>query len=117
MPWMNPGLPQKKAAGVSYKAPLFFGDQTSVDQFVVESKKAKPFSTVSINTIRIQCHLIFLHRHAVTSQREICLQSSSRYHALDETAVSGCSCRHDFPVYFINLKHGERLEVSNLVAT
>lgn len=72
------GLPRKKAAGVSYKAPLlgplFFGDQTSVDQFVAESKKAKPLSTVSINIIHIQWHLIFLHRHAVTLQQEICFE-------------------------------------------
>ena len=36
------------------------------------------------------------------------LRSSNRYHALDETAVFGCGCRHEFPLLFINLKHGER---------
>ncbi len=36
------------------------------------------------------------------------LPSNSRYRALDETAIFGCACRHDFPVKFINLKHGER---------
>ena len=36
------------------------------------------------------------------------LRSSQRYHALDETAVFGSACRHEFPHMFINLKHGER---------
>ncbi len=33
---------------------------------------------------------------------------NSRYKALDETALFGCACRHEFPHKFINLKHGER---------
>ena len=36
------------------------------------------------------------------------LRSASRYKALDETAVFGYSCRHEFPGKFLNLKHGER---------
>ena len=28
--------------------------------------------------------------------------------ALDETAIFGCICRHEFSVKFINLMHGER---------
>lgn len=36
------------------------------------------------------------------------LRSSTRYKALDETAVFGCACRHEFPLMFVNLKHGER---------
>ena len=36
------------------------------------------------------------------------LRSRSRYHALDETAVFGAVCRHDFPIRMLNLKHGER---------
>ena len=36
------------------------------------------------------------------------LRSSNRYKALDETAVFGCACRHEFPLMFIDLKHGER---------
>ncbi len=30
------------------------------------------------------------------------------YFKLDETAIFGCACRHEFPLFFINLKHGER---------
>ena len=45
------GLPRKKSAGVSYKAPLlgsvFFEDQSLVDQFVAQNKKTKSMSTVS----------------------------------------------------------------------
>ena len=44
-------LPRKKSAGVSYQDPLlgslFFGDQSNVDQFVAESSKTKPVSSVS----------------------------------------------------------------------
>ena len=36
------------------------------------------------------------------------LRSSRRYHALDETALFGCTCRHEYPRLFINLRHGER---------
>ena len=43
------------------------------------------------------------------------LRSSSRYHALDETAVFGCACRHEFPWLFVNLKHGERSVQKNVI--
>ena len=36
------------------------------------------------------------------------LRSANRYRALDETAVFGYCCRHEFPGKYINLKHGER---------
>ena len=36
------------------------------------------------------------------------LRSATRYRALDETAVFGVACRHEFPVLFLNLKHGEK---------
>jgi hypothetical protein len=41
------------------------------------------------------------------------LRSRSRFHALDETAVLGAVCRHDFPIRMLNLKHGEKCVVSN----
>ena len=40
------------------------------------------------------------------------LRSSNRYKALDETALFGCGRRHEFPLMFINLKHGERYYIS-----
>ena len=36
------------------------------------------------------------------------IRSSTRYHGLNETAVFGCACRHEIPLMFISLKHGER---------
>lgn len=36
------------------------------------------------------------------------LRSLKRYKALDETALFGVACRHEFPAAFVNLKHGER---------
>ena len=41
------------------------------------------------------------------------IRSASRYKALDETAVFGYCCRHEFPGKFINLKHGERLQINS----
>ena len=38
------------------------------------------------------------------------LRSHQRYSALDETAVFGSACRHEFPHLFIDLKHGERFD-------
>ncbi len=35
------------------------------------------------------------------------LRSASRFHKLDETALFGSACRHEMPLYFFNLKHGE----------
>lgn len=36
------------------------------------------------------------------------LQSNVRYSKLDETAVMGAACRHEYPLLFLNLRHGER---------
>ncbi len=36
------------------------------------------------------------------------LRSANKFKALDETALFGYSCCHDFPWRFISLKHGER---------
>ena len=36
------------------------------------------------------------------------LRSANRFAALHETGVMGVVCRHEFPIYFINLCHGER---------
>ena len=34
--------------------------------------------------------------------------SKGRFDALDETAISGISCKHGFSMKFLNLKGGER---------
>ena len=36
------------------------------------------------------------------------IKSRGCYEALDETAVSGLSCKHGIPLRFLNLKGGER---------
>ena len=38
------------------------------------------------------------------------LRSKGRYKALDETALAGVVSRHEFPLKFFSLCHGERLE-------
>ncbi|XP_065068720.1 uncharacterized protein LOC135694019 [Rhopilema esculentum] len=37
------------------------------------------------------------------------LRSKLQYKKLDITGVFGCSCKHDIPGCFLNMKHGERL--------
>lgn len=90
------GLPRKKAAGSSHRGALhgnlFFSDQATVDEFVAEANSLKSMSK--------DCHN-FLAGDA--------MRSSTRYQALDETALFGASCHHEFPSLFCNLKHGERL--------
>jgi len=36
------------------------------------------------------------------------LRSSNRFAALEEAGIMGVVCRHEFPLCFINLCHGER---------
>lgn len=90
------GLPRKKAAGTSHRDPLhgdlFFGSQTAVDEYVASYQTGQKMTKACSN---------FLAGDS--------LRSSRRYHALDETALFGCACRHEFPRLFISLKHGERL--------
>ena len=102
------GLPRRKSAGQSHRQPLhgslFFKDQHEVDEHIAGAKGQKhdKVKTRSSMYIPYTCiyMLFFLAGHI--------LRSSNRYKALDETAVFGCACRHEFPLMFINLKHGER---------
>ncbi|XP_064384583.1 uncharacterized protein LOC135333546 isoform X3 [Halichondria panicea] len=91
------GLCRKKSAGVSVRPPLFSGvffeEQQAVDEFVAD------YDTFG-QIIDKGCHE-FLAGDT--------LRSKSRYAALDETAVFGSICRHEFPQRFLNMKHGERL--------
>lgn len=45
------GLPRKKSAGISCRSPLhgalFFGDQATLDEFVVGNAEKKPIKDVS----------------------------------------------------------------------
>jgi hypothetical protein len=92
------GLPRKRAAGVSHRPALhgnlFFCNQDSVDEFVAETDDLKQSFQDCSN---------FLAGNM--------LRSSTRYKALEETAVFGSACRREFPALFLNLKHGERYVV------
>ena len=44
------------------------------------------------------------------------LRSSQRYHALDETALFGSACRHEFPHTFINLNMGNGMHYVHCVS-
>lgn len=97
------------SAGKSHRLPLFgsllFGDQSSVDQFVAQKNNTKSLSTVSF----LVSFLLYIFSQTCSDFKAgNMLRSANRFNALDETAVFGCCCRHDFPVNFINLKHGER---------
>ena len=97
------GLPRKKAAGRSFREPvhgsLFFCNQTTVDEFVANSQSYKVLCLILLHYCYQECS-DFLAGNM--------LRSSSRYSALDETALFGSACRHEFPAMFFNLKHGER---------
>jgi len=44
------------------------------------------------------------------------LQSATRFRALDETALFGSTCRHEFPAVFLNLKHGEKYIIPHRIS-
>ena len=117
------GLPRKKSAGVSYRGPLmgelFFFDQTEVDQFIALSEKSKSkrkanvcFEYLILYLISEDVYKLIMFppqdSHCSDFVAGSSLRSASRYTALDETALFGYCCRHEFPGRFINLKHGER---------
>jgi hypothetical protein len=90
------GLPRKKSAGTSYRKSLhghlYFKDQGDVDQFVREAQRGKQIANDCSDFLAGSI-----------------MRSAVRYKSLDETAVFGYMCRHEFPGQFLNLKHGERL--------
>lgn len=93
------GLARKKSAGQSHRDPLhghvFFKNQVSVDEHVASAPQRRVYDKVCSD---------FLAGDA--------LRSSNRYKALDETALFGCGCRHEFPLMF---KHGERYYTVKIV--
>ena len=122
------GLPRKKSAGISYQSPLYgdlvFLDQSAVDQYVMDYSRPKHLNTVSVFVV-VVCVCVFFFvsffsNFQVYNNEQYLFQdcndflagswmrSASRYKRLDETAVFGYCCRHEFPGKFINLKHGEK---------
>ena len=53
------------------------------------------------------CMYVCMHQMCSNFLAGGMIRSANRYKALDETAVFGFCCRHEFPGRFINLKHGE----------
>lgn len=110
------GLPRKKAAGISFRDPihghLFFGKQERVDEFVAMAHTKDKRDTKVCGYFSLKQHILTFDNgiHQICSDflAGNALRSSHRYHALDETAILGSACRHECPLIFINLKHGER---------
>lgn len=116
------GLPRRKLAGQSHRnslhGSLFFADQLLVDSFVENSQKAKiKIDQVSNIAIHLPCymhaciflnHIILINQECSEFKAGDALRSASRYHKLDETGLFGSACRHEFPMFVYNLKHGER---------
>ncbi len=51
---------------------------------------------------------VYLFQERSTFLAGDALRSANKFKALNETALFGYSCCHDFPGQFISLKHGER---------
>ncbi|XP_064633909.1 uncharacterized protein LOC135491738 [Lineus longissimus] len=94
---VNFGLVRKKTSGRSVEEPkhsgVYFVDQNEVDQFLKENSKTQPPKTQDCSDFKAGSNI----------------RSRKRHEKLDETAVFGASCRHDFPLIMFSLKHGERL--------
>ena len=107
------GLPRKKSSGISHREALhgnvFFGNQQSVDEYVqsytTQTKEQKVYIMMYKMFVVSKCPCIQACSDFLAGDA---LRSSQRFHALDETGVFGCSCKHEFPILFLNLKHGER---------
>ncbi len=109
------GLPRKKSAGVSHRKPvqghLFFCDQQGVNEYVAAQSVLKKVNVVREETqkVDIPCVCMFVCFQDCSNFLAVTMiRSANRYKALDETAVFGAACRHEFPLLFFNLKHGER---------
>ena len=90
-----------------------FLSQTDVDAFV-QSQHQDSADTLKVNHPCDYHNCIYQYHPNVKQNRcsdfkaGDAIRSRSRYHALDETAVFGAICRHDFPIRMLSLKHGER---------
>ncbi|XP_038047894.1 uncharacterized protein LOC119738130 [Patiria miniata] len=91
----NFGLVRKRSSGVSYTdakhKSLLFAPQEDVDHFV---------NVYDDHNISNDCS---------NFQAGDVLRAKNKTKKLDTTGVFGASCRHGFPLSFLNLRHGERL--------
>ena len=60
------------------------------------------------NNIVTDCALLVQGQECSNFLAGHALRSTNRFVALQETGVMGVVCRHEFPLCFINLCHGER---------
>ena len=79
----------------------FFLSQTDVDAFV-QSQHQDSADTLQVNHPCDYRNCIYQYHPNVKQNRCSDFKAgdalTSRYHALDETAVFGAICRHDFPI-------------------
>lgn len=88
---------------------LFFRDQEGVDEYVGRANNAKCLPKVEVSGSVVYVYIVLMilkdcHEFLAGNA----MRSSTRFRALDETALYGVSCRHEFPTLFCNLIHGER---------
>lgn len=129
------GLCRKKAAGCSVRPPLhsqvFFELQDEVQSYIGSYRYEILESLLAVNIILCLefCRCDTLPSSQVVNSMLIlntvlptlfffqecneflagnALRAKSRYRALDETAVIGSCCRHEFPRRFFSSNHGER---------
>ena len=111
------GLCRKKAAGMSVRPPLhkgvMFESQEEVKAFIngyqVKSKSQTHVHYMCSLTLYVDSqYFLFLKQECNEFLAGNALRAKSRYHALDETAVIGMSCRHEFPQKFMSIHYGER---------
>ncbi len=84
---------------------VFFEDQEIVDKHVSGYDAASHVADkVCAADHKLVLHIQGCHEFLAGDA----IRSKSQYAALDETAVFGSICRHEFPQRFISMKHGER---------
>ncbi len=52
------------------------------------------------------CVCVYIGVQSVFGKR--CTSITNRYKGLDETGLVGVVCRHEFPLKFLSIRHGER---------
>ena len=107
------GLPRRKQAGTSYReslhGQLWFVDQQSVDEYVTMGHKPHKREDKEGLAFILFPQCCFIGYIGCSDFKAgDALRSATRFHKLDETALFGSACRHEIPVVFFNLKHGER---------
>lgn len=121
----NFGLCCKKTAGSSVREPLsgtsMFCHQGDVNDYVLNNVLSSVTADVEKVLIQlpitnsqlcvVDMSVIFLLQDCSDFLAGNALRSHGRFSALDETAMMGVVCRHEYPLCFINLYHGEKFSI------